>query len=70
MRQRSPHAIIAIVSGFIPDEIYSEEASCVDVMIPKPVDLGIFVRLLNKVERIAQSRKKIRDLGAVLVEVD
>ena len=63
LRNMSPHAIIAIMSGFIPDEIPDEVAACVDVLIPKPVSVDTFSRLLEGVEEIGVTMEKIQTLG-------
>ena len=63
LRNMCPHAIIAIISGYIPDEISSEVAGCADVMIPKPVTIDTFNKLLDGAEQIRQAMEKIHTLG-------
>ena len=63
LRNMCPHAVIAIMSGFIPDEIPDEVAACVDVLIPKPVSVDTFSQLLVGVEEIGVTMEKIRLLG-------
>lgn len=63
VRNMCPHAIIAIISGYIPEEISSEVAGCADVMIPKPVDIDTFNQLLDGAEQIRQAMDRIRTLG-------
>ena len=63
LRNMNPHAIIAIVSGFIPDEVSEEVAGCVDVMVPKPVSVDTFGELLDAADLIAQTMERIRLLG-------
>ena len=63
LRNMCPHAVIAIVSGFIPEEVTDEVAGCVDVMIPKPVSVDTFNRLLGCAEQIGDAMAKLRDLG-------
>jgi len=63
VRDMCPHAIIAIISGFIPEEISSEVAGCADVMIPKPISVEIFNQLLDGAEQICQVIDDIRALG-------
>lgn len=65
LRNLCPHAVIAVISGFIPDEISSEVAGCIDVMIPKPVSIDTFDQLLEGVEQIQQAMTQIRALGIV-----
>ncbi|MEW6753983.1 MAG: response regulator [Candidatus Latescibacterota bacterium] len=63
LRNMCPHAILALISGYIPEEVSSEVAGCADVMIPKPVGVDTFTRLLEGVEQIHQARERIRSLG-------
>ena len=63
LRNLCPHAVIAIVSGYIPEEISSEVAGCVDVMLPKPVDVEVFNQLLDGAARIRGTMDQIRSLG-------
>ena len=65
LRNMCPHAIIAIVSGYIPDEVSDEVAGCVDVMIPKPISLDTFHQLLDGAEQILATMEKIKALGTV-----
>ena len=65
LRNMCPHAIIAIVSGFRPDEVSDEVAGCVDVMIPKPISLETFHQLLDGAEQILATMENIRSLGSV-----
>ena len=65
LRNMCPHAIIAVVSGYIPVEVSSEVAGCVDVMIDKPVNIEKFNQLLNCTEQICQTMDTIRSLGIV-----
>ncbi len=63
LRNMFPHAIIAVISGFIPEEISSDVAGCVDVMIPKPVNVETFNKLLANAEIIHNAMSQIRNLG-------
>ena len=47
-----PHAVIAIISGYISDEVPSEVTGCADVMMDKPVRVETFNHLLKGVARI------------------
>ena len=69
LRNLCPHAIIAIVSGHIPDEISSEVAGCADVMIDKPVSVETFVKLLRSTVRICEAREEILLLGSAPIVV-
>ena len=63
LRNMNPHAVIAIVSGFIPDELSEDVAGCVDVMVPKPVSVETFGELLDAAGLIAHTMERIRLLG-------
>lgn len=63
LRNMNPHAVIAIVSGFIPDEMSEEVAGCVDVMVPKPVSVDTFGELLDAAALIGHTMERIRLLG-------
>jgi len=63
LRNMNPHAVIAIISGYIPEEISSEVAGCVDVMISKPVSVSTFNHLLDGASQICQTLDQIRTLG-------
>ena len=39
VRDMCPHAVIAIVSGYIPEDPATDLAGCADVLISKPVSL-------------------------------
>lgn len=69
LRNMNPHAVIAIISGYIPDEISSEVAGCVDVMISKPVSVAVFNQLLEGTGQICQILDQIRLLGRTPVVV-
>lgn len=63
LRNMSPHAIIAIISGFIPDRISSEVAECADIMLPKPVDIDTFNTLLDCAQQICDAISSLRGVG-------
>ena len=63
LRNMCPHAIIAVISGFIPEEISSEVAGCIDVLIPKPVSLDTFNQLLDNAKQIRQVIENLHSLG-------
>lgn len=63
LRNMCPHAIIAVISGFIPEDISSEVAGCIDVLIPKPVSVDTFNQLMDNVDKIYQAMNNIRTLG-------
>ena len=65
LRNMCPHAIIAVISGYIPDEIDAEVADCVDVLIDKPVNIETFNKLLSCTGQICQTMETIRSLGLV-----
>ena len=63
LRNMNPHAIIAIISGYLPEELPSEVANCADVMLPKPVSVATFNQLLASADQIRQIMDQIRELG-------
>ena len=63
LRNMNPHAIIAIVSGYLPEEFPSEVANCADLMLPKPVSVATFNQLLASAGQIRQVMDQIRQLG-------
>ena len=65
LRDMNPHAIIAVISGFIPDEIPDEVRSCLDVIVEKPVSVDIFGQLLDSAMSIADTLEQVRALGIV-----
>ncbi len=65
LRDMNPHAIIAVISGFIPDEIPDEVRSCLDVIVEKPVTVDIFGQLLDSAMSIADTLEQVRALGIV-----
>ena len=67
VRNMCPHAIIAVVSGFISEEITQEVSECVDVFLDKPVTPETFLGLFERVQRISEAIAEIRDLSAIPV---
>ena len=63
LRNMNPHAIIAVISGFIPDEIPDEVRSCLDVIVEKPVSVETFGQLLDSAMGIADTLEQVRTLG-------
>lgn len=63
LRNMCPHAVIAIISGFLPEEIGTEVAGCADVMIPKPINIETFNSLLDSAAQIEKAIAHVRSLG-------
>jgi CheY-like chemotaxis protein len=63
LRNINPRAVIAIITGFLPEEISVEVETCVDVIIPKPVETLLFNQLLKDAGLICQAMDQIRHLG-------
>ncbi len=63
VRNMNPHAVIAVISGFIPDEIPEEVMSCIDVLLPKPISVETFNALLDGALQLAETMVGIRLLG-------
>jgi CheY-like chemotaxis protein len=70
LRNLCPHAVIAVISGHIPEETTEHLATCADVLIDKPIALESFYRLLDGAARIGEVMEEIRLLGRVPVSVD
>ena len=69
LRNLCPHAVIAIISGHIPEEISPEATGCTDVILDKPVDMETFHRLLESASRVSEAMEQVRLLGNVSVSV-
>lgn len=67
LRNMSSHAIIAVISGYIPDELPQEVIDCIDVIMSKPISMDAFVALLKDAAEIRQIRDRILELGDVTV---
>lgn len=64
IRSLCPHAIIAIVSGYLADAAGSHSAgNYADLLISKPVSLARLRRLMELTEQLIQVRNQIRELG-------
>ncbi|MFH1569222.1 MAG: response regulator [Gemmatimonadota bacterium] len=63
LRNMNPHAVIAVVSGFLPDRVSEEVAGCVDLMVPKPVSVQTFLQLLDGATLISETMERLRLLG-------
>ena len=63
LRNMCPHAVISVISGYLPNEISDEVAGCVDVLIEKPVSVATFSQLLEAAEQICEAMDRIRLLG-------
>ena len=70
LRNMSPHAIIAIVSGHFPQSIPDETAGCADVMICKPVSVEALNRLLDAAALICKTLEGVRLLEDVTFASD
>jgi hypothetical protein len=60
----NPHAVIAVISGHLPEQIPDEVLSCVDTMLAKPVPLEIFTQLLEGALQVSEMMVRLRDLGS------
>jgi DNA-binding response OmpR family regulator len=64
LRNMNPHAVIAVISAHIPDEISAEINSCVDVMLSKPVDMNKFLHLFKCANQVKQGLEDLQVIGA------
>lgn len=65
IRNMCPHAIIAVISGHIPDDFTQEMAGCADLIMHKPVNLVNFNKLLDGAMRISETMCEIKTLNEV-----
>ncbi|MDA0710779.1 MAG: response regulator [bacterium] len=65
IRNMCPHAIIAVISGHVPDDFSSEMAGCADLIMHKPINLVSFNKLIEGALNIAQTLGVIRELNEV-----
>jgi len=65
VRNLCPHAIIAIISGHIPEESIQDLAGCADLIIEKPINLATFMSLLENTALIWETMQKIQLLGTI-----
>ena len=63
LRNMCPHAIIAIISGHIPEDLSEDLAGCADLVIHKPVKLKTLNGILDGAFRISQTMEAIQELG-------
>lgn len=64
IRSLCPHAVIAIVSGYLADAVESRSVeSYADLLISKPISLEKFKRLMALTVQLIEVRKQIRELG-------
>jgi CheY-like chemotaxis protein len=65
IRNMCPHAIIAVISGHIPDDFTQEMAGCADLLMHKPVNLGNFNKLMDAALLIAKTLDDVKSLNEV-----
>ena len=65
LRNMSPHAVIALISGYFTDSMPDHATGCADVMISKPVHIETLHGLLDGAARIVETMAGIRSLGDV-----
>jgi len=63
LRTMCPHAIIALVSGHVPEETSPDTITSADVVLTKPVRVGTFKTLLTNTERVKEILAETRQLG-------
>jgi CheY-like chemotaxis protein len=68
LRNMCPHAIIAVISGHIPDQPTLDLAGCADLVLGKPVDLEKFSKLLQGAELIYKTMEDIKELSEGTLE--
>jgi len=55
----SPHAVIAVISGYIPAEAGVDFAGCADLVIRKPVELAVFNKVLDSAATISKTMAEL-----------
>lgn len=65
IRNMCPHAIIAVISGHIPDDFTQEMAGCADLLMHKPVNLMSFNKLIDGALQISKTLDDIKTLNEV-----
>ncbi len=65
LRNFCPHAIVAVVSAHLPQELDSDYAGSADVLIEKPIGYDQFSHVLNSVQKIIGARKGLEEIGRV-----
>lgn len=69
MRNMCPHAVIAIISGHIPDEVIDGLAGCADVLFDKPISLESFFELVDLAYDMSQALDKLQSMGRAHLQV-
>jgi len=69
MRNMCPHAVIAIISGHIPQEVVEGLAGCADVLLDKPVTLDTFFELVDLASQISTCLGKVHGMGRAHLQV-
>ena len=54
VRNMCPHAVIALVSAFVPEELAPETAGCADVILNKPVAVATLRTILDNAARMTE----------------
>ncbi len=64
IRSLCPHAVIAIVSGYMADAAGSHSVeNYADLLVSKPVSLAKFKQLMELTDQLIKVRRQIRELG-------
>ena len=64
IRSLCPHAVIAIVSGYLADAAGSHSVeNYADLLVSKPVSLAKFKQLVELTDQLIKIRRQIRELG-------
>jgi len=67
IRNMCPHAIIAVISGHVPDNFTTEMAGCADLIMRKPIFLDKFIHLVEGAMTISKSLSELQELNEVEV---
>lgn len=70
LRNMNPHAIIAIVSAHIPEEITSDISGCIDVMLSKPINLDTLLTLFQHAHNLSKSLEEVKLMSNLCVSLE
>lgn len=70
LRNMCPHALIAIVSGYIPEDVPSDVIECADVLLSKPIGVDLLGELLAGATEMSLTLARIRLMGDISLVLD
>lgn len=64
LRNMCPHAVIAVISGHVPQQIDGAVLEAIDALICKPVRLNVVAALFAEAAAIAAARERLRAMSS------